>query len=79
VAGGGDGGAGRRRRPGEAAARGGRQDDGGAGRRGEAAERRLTERVRGEKEGERRTRRQFIFLLCRVPAIWHSAKIFLKF
>jgi hypothetical protein len=42
-----------------------------AGRR-----RSVTERVRGEKEGERRTRGQFIFFLCRVPAIWHSAKIF---
>jgi hypothetical protein len=55
---------------------------GGTGRHGEAAasgRRGVTERVRGEKEGERRTREQFIFFLCRVPTIWHSTKIFLKF
>jgi hypothetical protein len=56
----------------------------GAGRRGGAAEAQggggaaaKTKRVRGEKEEERRPDAKFIFLLCRVPAIWHSAKIFL--
>jgi hypothetical protein len=66
---------------GEAAARGGvgRQRRGeGPARGGTAAggRRSVTERVRGEKEGERRTHNQFIFFLCREPVIWHSAKIF---
>jgi hypothetical protein len=53
---------------GEAAAQGG----GAAGRR--VGER--TERVSGEKEGEGRTGEPFISFLCRVPVIWHTAKIF---
>jgi hypothetical protein len=62
------------RRWGGAASR--RRAAGAAGRRRRRAE---TKRVRGEKEEERRLGAKFIFLLCRVPAIWHSAKIFFYF
>jgi hypothetical protein len=44
---------------------------GGAGR-----EERKTTRERRERR--KKNGRIVIFLLCRVPAIWHSAKIFLK-
>jgi hypothetical protein len=65
---------------GTTAARGGRgegrADGAAAGRRRGRGERR-----RGDREWEERRRRKekagrFISLLCRVPAIWHSANIF---
>jgi hypothetical protein len=52
---------------GEAAAQGG----GGA-----AADSRESER---RERRRKKVRGQFILLLCRVPVIWHSAKIFFKF
>jgi hypothetical protein len=38
-------------------------------------------KVKGEKERrrEKMVAGRYIYLLCRVPAIWHSAKIFFKF
>jgi hypothetical protein len=38
-------------------------------------------KLKGEKKGEERrgSRRRFTYLLCRVPAIRHSAKVFFKF
>jgi hypothetical protein len=87
---GGDGGAGRLRlgeggrttvgRRGEPAARGGRgracgeaAAQGGGGAAADSRESERRERRRKKVEG------QFILLLCRVPVIWHSAKIFFKF
>jgi hypothetical protein len=65
----------------DGAARGGRDDgrtarawDGAAAGGRRWADGGVTERVRGEKEGERRTRGWFISLLCRVPDHWHSVK-----
>jgi hypothetical protein len=50
-----------------------------ASRAGGREERR--KKLKGEKKGEERRgpRRRFTYLLCRVPAIRHSAKIFFKF
>jgi hypothetical protein len=71
---------GARRGRGEAAVHGGEEHTARAGEghtaHGEGRTRRVTETSERRGRRKEKARKPFISPLCRVPAIWHSAKIF---